>query len=288
MNFDERALAFACGTDRLYGVLTLPAQPAARGVLVVVGGPQYRAGSHRQFILLARALATQGIAVMRFDYRGMGDSEGAARDFSDIDDDLRAAIDGFIGAVPGLQEIVLWGLCDGAAAALCYAPQDARVCGLVLLNPWVRTEQGAARAWLKHYYLQRLGDAGFWKKLAGGGFDVRGAARSLWQTLGAALGKGRSAAPQTADATADGPQHLPDQMLACLRRFQGRILLILSGNDLTAREFCDLLARSGAWRQALQGRHVQRHDLADADHTFSQQAWRDQVAQWTGAWLQEE
>jgi alpha/beta superfamily hydrolase len=49
-------------------------------VLVIVGGPQYRAGSHRQFTLLARSLAEQGFAVLRFDYRGMGDSTGAMRD----------------------------------------------------------------------------------------------------------------------------------------------------------------------------------------------------------------
>ena len=45
----------------------------ATAVLVVVGGPQVRAGSHRHFVQLARHLATHGHAVMRFDVRGMGD-----------------------------------------------------------------------------------------------------------------------------------------------------------------------------------------------------------------------
>ena len=90
---EERALVFECGGARLLGILSLPAGGAAtatRGVLVVVGGPQYRAGSHRQFTLLARALAGDGVAVLRFDYRGMGDSEGAARSFDTVEDDLRA------------------------------------------------------------------------------------------------------------------------------------------------------------------------------------------------------
>ncbi|KAB8057318.1 hydrolase 1, exosortase A system-associated, partial [Janthinobacterium violaceinigrum] len=59
---------------RLVGILSLPAAPGPRGVLIVTGGPQYRVGSHRQFVLLARALAAQGVPVLRFDLRGMGDS----------------------------------------------------------------------------------------------------------------------------------------------------------------------------------------------------------------------
>ncbi|WP_229507809.1 hydrolase 1, exosortase A system-associated [Massilia sp. Dwa41.01b] len=164
---DERALVFPCRGAWLYGVLSLPAQPAAapaRGVLVVVGGPQYRAGSHRQFTLLARDLADAGIPALRFDYRGMGDSEGDLQTFEHVEDDLRAAIDRFFLEVPGMREVVLWGLCDGASAAAMYAPQDARVSGLVLLNPRVRTEAGAARATIKHYYRARLFDARLWKR----------------------------------------------------------------------------------------------------------------------------
>jgi len=57
----ERALRFRCQSEWLYGILHLPQQPVARGVLIVVGGPQYRVGSHRQFVLLARYLAERGI-----------------------------------------------------------------------------------------------------------------------------------------------------------------------------------------------------------------------------------
>ncbi|MGZ5200780.1 MAG: hydrolase 1, exosortase A system-associated, partial [Telluria sp.] len=88
--FSERALAFPCGGDWLYGVASLPAQAGACGVLIVVGGPQYRAGSHRQFTLLARSLADAGIPAMRFDYRGMGDSDGGVRSFESVDEDIRA------------------------------------------------------------------------------------------------------------------------------------------------------------------------------------------------------
>ena len=49
MTIARHPVAFACGQDWLLGVVTRPEKPHSRGVVIVVGGPQYRAGSHRQF-----------------------------------------------------------------------------------------------------------------------------------------------------------------------------------------------------------------------------------------------
>jgi hypothetical protein len=70
-----------------------------------------------------------------------------------------------------------------------------------------------------------------------------------------------------------------------LARFKGRVLLILSGNDLTAKEFSDMAAGSTRWRRLLQSPKVVQHRLADASHTFSRRDWRDQVSSWTSGWL---
>ena len=92
MTTEESAL-FACAGETLVGVLARPAVAARTGVVVIVGGPQYRVGSHRQFVLLSRALAGAGCAVLRFDYRGMGDSSGAQRSFDSVSADIAAAMD---------------------------------------------------------------------------------------------------------------------------------------------------------------------------------------------------
>jgi exosortase A-associated hydrolase 1/exosortase A-associated hydrolase 2 len=283
-----RALAFPCHDEWLYGVLDLPAQPRSEhGVLIVVGGPQYRAGSHRQFTLLARRLAAAGIPAMRFDYRGMGDSGGEIRNFEQVTDDLRAAVDRFMHEVPGLREIVLWGLCDGASASTLYAPLDPRVTGLALLNPWVRTEEGAAKAMLKHYYKDRLLDPALWKKIASGQFDYAGAARSFFQLAGSALSPKRAAAAEqeSAEAAEAAPTALPERMQAALSRFRGRVLVMLSGADLTAQEFGDVAGGSRPWRDLMASKRVTRHVLPGADHTCSQRPWQDQVEDWTCAWL---
>jgi exosortase A-associated hydrolase 1 len=278
MSYSERALAFECGGECLYGVASVPEQPAQRGVLIVVGGPQYRVGSHRQFTLLARSLAQQGIAAMRFDYRGMGDSHGPARSFEDVQHDLRAAVDHFIGAVPQVREVVIWGLCDAASAALFYAADDARVTGLVLLNPWVRTADGFAKATIKHYYRDRLFSPGLWKKIVSGRFDYAAALGSFVRLVRTARG-GRQ------EAVTPGDMPLPERMLAGWSRFRGKVLLILSGADLTAKEFSDMTTASDQWQRQLKAARVTQHALEPADHTFSRREWRDQVAGWTCEWV---
>jgi exosortase A-associated hydrolase 1 len=292
MQPDEQALTFPCAGEWLTAILSPAVSLAPRGVLIVVGGPQYRAGSHRQFALLARALAARGIPAMRFDYRGMGDSSGPARDFEDVDADLRAAVDRFMAAVPGLQEVVMWGLCDAASAALFYAQHDRRVAGLVLLNPWARTADGLARATLKHYYLDRLLQPALWRKIASGQFEFGKALRSFTGLLRASRGTAAESPARSAPAVQassvpamPASPNLHARMQAGWQGFAGPILLIISGADLTAQEFLDMVKASRQWRKLLAAPRVRRHTLPAADHTFSRREWRDQVADWTAAWV---
>lgn len=288
MNFEERAITFSCNGNWLYGVLSLPESSVSRGVVIVVGGPQYRVGSHRQFALLARHLAAHGVPVLRFDYRGMGDSEGEVRTFEDLDDDLRSAIDSFLNEVPSVKELVIWGLCDAASAALFYAHQDKRVTGLVLLNPWVRTDEGAAKVYLKHYYIARLFEPRLWSKILQGRFNYSEAAQSFLKTIGTALKRKESTVtvPNMEGIKSCDRTPLPQRMFTGLSRFEGRLLLITSGNDLTAQEFLDMVHGSPEWQQLLASPRVSRLDLPEATHTFSRREWRDQVAAWTKDWIQ--
>jgi exosortase A-associated hydrolase 1 len=288
VHFVERALQFCCHDASLYGVLSLPEQPSLRGVLIVVGGPQYRAGSHRQFVLLARQLAEAGIPALRFDYRGMGDSEGDARSFEQVNDDIRAAVAQFVVEAPAVREIVIFGLCDAACAALFYAHRDSRICGLVLVNPWIRTSEGLAKAYLKHYYLARLLDRELWQKVFSGRFEYRKAANAFFRILATvSLDRFRktSVALNTSSASCDRSKPLPDRMLDGFRRFRGRVLFILSGNDLTAKEFADMVGGNAEWRKRLASPAVDCRTLQNANHTFSRRDWRDQLGQWTKEWI---
>ena len=279
MNYTEQAITFDCAQETLVGILALPQAPSATGVVVVVGGPQYRVGSHRQFTLLARTLAAGGYPVLRFDYRGMGDSPGPQRDFLQVTEDIGRAIDALQQRVPQVTRVALWGLCDGASAALVYCQEsgDSRVTGLCLLNPWVRSQASLARAHVKHYYTRRLRQKEFWIKLSSGKVATAALA-GLWQNLRLSrAGADRKAAQQL----------LPFQqrMARAWRAFGGSILLLLSGDDYTAKEFLEYTRMDGGWAGLLERPNVARHDLPGTDHTFSNATARAQVEELTLAWL---
>ena len=264
MNFTEQASLFGCAGETLVGILARPAVPLDTGVVIIVGGPQYRAGSHRQFVLLSRALAAAGYAVLRFDYRGMGDSTGDLHNFENINPDIACAIDVLQAAIPGLGNVVLWGLCDGASAALlyCHAVQDSRIRGLCLLNPWVRSTVSLAKTHVKHYYLQRLRQREFWVKLLSG----RVAGRALCDLV-KNIKLARSA--QDTQST-DALLPFQNRMGMVWKSFGGPILLLLSGDDYTAKEFLEHARSNMLWAGALEKNALVQHLEPGADHTLSE------------------
>jgi uncharacterized protein len=92
---EEIPIISQCHENNLLGIIHQPGDASKLAALLVVSGPQCCAGSHRQFVLLARMLAANGIPVLRFDCRGMVDSEGGIQPFASVDDDIAAAIAAF-------------------------------------------------------------------------------------------------------------------------------------------------------------------------------------------------
>lgn len=286
LNWEEQVLPVALpGVPDAFGLLTRPANQSSRvGVLIVVGGPQYRVGAHRHFVSLARQLAAAGICALRFDHRGLGDTGGPLQSFEALDDDIAAAIQALMKAEPDLDGVVLWGLCDAAAANLLYVARrsDARVRGLVLLNPWVRSPAGEARTRIQHYYWERLRSPDFWRKLLRGGVGL-GALVGWWRLRQQARQKLAHSAEAPSSAGPVDPFQV--QMAQGWRQFPGPVLLQLSGKDHTAREFEGVAEVFSAWRGWAQRPGLTRQDYPDADHTFSRRDLQDASGQAVIDWL---
>ncbi len=286
----EQPMVFTCNGVSLVGVVHQPVKRPARDrgvVIVVAGGPQYRAGAHRQFVSLARKLAAHGFPVLRFDLRGMGDSGGSYVGFQHSEDDIRAAIDALAASQPQVHEVVLFGECESASGILFYAWRDLRVTGAVLVNPWVRTDEGQAQVIIKHYYWDRLKSPEFWRSVREGRYDVVQSVTSFFEVVRAYFrGRrmlSRSATDPGNDEFAGLP--LPEKTAAGLRRFRGRVLLLMSGRDYIAREFDEVTGMSRAWAGLREDTRIERRDLLEADHTFSKAEWKAKASDWVAEWV---
>ncbi|MEW6990626.1 hydrolase 1, exosortase A system-associated [Colwelliaceae bacterium 6441] len=264
-NVVEKTVSFRCNESQLQGIYH-EVDNATHGVIIVVGGPQSRVGSHRMFVDVARGLAKQGITVFRFDYRGAGDSEGELQPFTETVDDINAAVLCFHQAYPKIRSVNLWGLCDAASAIAMYLDkyQGNQITNVFMLNPWVKQTSTEAQAILKYYYWQRLMDKTFWLKLLTGKFNPFKSASDLVE--------------HKKMANTPSQSSFVDKMLSGLQAFQGNVHVFLSENDLTAQEFIALRQQSSSWSQLKIDAEIV---INGANHTFASPHWKQQIGSLT-------
>lgn len=289
----ETPLVFKCRGEHLFGILHTPNNSAELGVLIVTGGPTYRVGPQRMNIILARALADVGISVMRFDFRGTGDSDGerrTPRQGEDVHRDIKAALDLFYEKQPALQGVLIWGLCRGAIRTLQYAPHDSRVRGIVLLNPRVDSEKIGAVATLRHYYWHRISDPNFYRKVFSGDFSPGQSIKQLVMTVLTAIGISPRSDRNTDSTDVNVPEIAADSPVeesieVGFREFRGKTLMILGGGDLEAEKFKQIIKRSAHLGQRIGDPDFVIRDIAGANHTFSTREWRNRVISLTKEWV---
>ena len=135
----ERGLTF--GTDQhLFGILCCPDKETLPDTVVIIGnsGGDPHTGISRFSVTLARRLAAQGIASLRMDFAGLGDSIRGPDDqeahvfATDRRGDFDAAIDAL--APFGFRQVGAFGLCTGAYHALEAAVANKRISLLAMIN----------------------------------------------------------------------------------------------------------------------------------------------------------
>jgi dienelactone hydrolase len=120
------------------GYLYRPAE--ARGTLPCVVLGHGTAGTMDRLFVYAEPFAAAGLAVLLFDYRGWGASDGQPRQVIDIGgqlEDWRAAI-GFARGLDGVDpdRIALWGSSRSGGHVVAIAADDPRIAAVVAQVPW--------------------------------------------------------------------------------------------------------------------------------------------------------
>ena len=137
--YREEAVRF--GPDgALFGVLCRPAraEPGTPAIVLLNRGLNAHIGWRRGSVDQARGLAAAGLASLRIDVAGLGESRDEPGRpvnliYSDrLLPDIRAAVDLLAGR--GHRRIALAGVCSGAYMALCAAEADPRVTDVVVVN----------------------------------------------------------------------------------------------------------------------------------------------------------
>ena len=182
------------GAD-LRGVLCLPARPAP-GPAVIIGntGGDPRAGIGSFAARACRALASRGVAALRFDFAGLGESASpdswrAHLYETDHTPDFRAAAD--LLAQKGYGDVALVGVCTGGYQALRAGVADDRFRRIMTINSWLIWRPGdslemkpVGESVRPEVNVLALAQASGWRRLLSGEIDPRMALASVLRRLG--------------------------------------------------------------------------------------------------------
>jgi len=144
-----REIALSMGPDQnLIGIVTEPdGSPQPLGMILLNAGVVHRIGPHRTSVKIARYLARQGFAALRFDISGVGDSRpphDALPSRQQAVQDIKIAMD-YLQSKYGVTRFGLYGICAGAMNGYAAALADERVAGLFMFDGYAFSTRKARR-----------------------------------------------------------------------------------------------------------------------------------------------
>lgn len=127
----EEEVTFAVGDIVLEGLLQLPEQTPSAGVVLCHPHPLYGGNMYNNVVTaLAGAYQLAGLATLRFNFRGVGQSGGTHDEGKGEINDVTAAIDYLLSRQP-VPSVVVAGYSFGSMVGLQAGATDARVQALI-------------------------------------------------------------------------------------------------------------------------------------------------------------
>lgn len=257
----------------------IPAEDPLPAIVFINHGANHHIGWARMFVHFARAFAAQGIATLRIDISGLGDSPAHAdRNENELygrylQHDVRGAVDWLQGR--GHRLITLVGHCTGAHLGFYSALRDPRVANLVMLNLqrffWERgktlqdaRKQAGFRS--TDWYWSSLRHPATWKRLLTGDINTRAIASKIAQRLGNRL----LVTLTTVFGPLVGHETLSRKVIRWLRELRDRdthVLMVYCAEDGGLEEVATHLG-PGA-RKARRLGNVEFHLMDGADHNIT-------------------
>ena len=268
--------------ENLLGVYCEPTQGTnnSTAVIMLTPGMLHHVGPMRMHVQLARQLAEHGVASLRFDLSGIGESlaiasqgtslERARREVSEAMDWLKSRF--------GFEQFILFGLCSGADDALATAVHDERVVGIAMIDGCAyRTSRFYMHLLLRKYLPKLLS----FRKL---------------QTKLTSLFRSRTTAttmPTGADIREYPEQQIAEQQLLALQARGVRMQFLYTGGAIDNYSYRDqffemfptLAQRELADRKATRDSQISVEYLPEADHLVMLQSDRELLLNKLVSWI---
>lgn len=306
---DRQPVTFAnCQGYRLHGILENPPAGTENGITIVMLSPgvKMRVAPHRLYNKMALPFLDMGFRILRFDFFGLGDSEGEVEEvlladlYSGVQvgryvDDTLCALN-WLEKNTGATRFILAGLCGGAITGLLAGKSDPRVIGLlglgipVILDSSIADKNKYITAGqldkLGKSYIRRLFSPKSWFRLLSLQSDYRVIGKVLMQRLrgNSRTGSGTDSSDQTSQDDNTNPLFAPAlfEMLANGKR----ILFVFSGSDRLQWEYEEKFASHHRTRlEKVSGHDLEIHTIAEANHILSLSQWQHEMLSLCGHWL---
>jgi pimeloyl-ACP methyl ester carboxylesterase len=290
---------------KLFGVLETPAgETGSLGVVLLSPGIKMRVGPHRLYRRLADMFLGFGLPVLRFDFYGLGDSEGTLTEevmrdvYNHIEvgrfvADTLDAMD-WMQRHSGTKRFIVSGLCGGAVTGLLAGSRDERVAGLLALgitpllaskaaNPAQYMTSGQLDR-LKRGYLAKLMSPQAWLRL----LTLKSDYRVIWKALTAGSRKPKPQAAPPPPSADDNASPLFPPAFFTMANTKRPMLLIFGGSDRLSWEFEEkFVARHREKLSAVAGSYAV-HVVPHANHVLSLASWQQEMLDVSKSWLVKE
>lgn len=285
----------------LVGILHMPdGPPRAVAVVLLSPGVKMRVAPHRLYLKLARRLVALGFPVLRFDFAGLGDSEGEiheevlARVYNSIQagryvNDTLDAMQ-WLEREHGVRRFVLGGLCGGALTGLLAAERDGRAEALLAIGIPTSFEgldadydqyltRGQLRALTPGYIRKLLDPHSLFRFLT-----LRSSYGVIWRAFRERFFPSlRAKRGHEAFMGNVNPKFAP-AFLSMMKRSHP-ILLIFGGGDRWLWEFEEKFEVPKAGLLAAHRGRYEKHVVPGANHILSSEEWLSAAWQHVEAWL---
>jgi pimeloyl-ACP methyl ester carboxylesterase len=287
---------------RLFGVLDTPDGPQrALGVILLSPGIKMRVGPHRLYRRMADMFIAIGLPVLRFDFYGLGDSEGTLTEEQMRDVYNHIEVGRFVGDATdamdwmelhcGTRRFILSGLCGGAVTGLLAGSRDERVAGLLALGitPVLASRAADPGQYMtvgqldrmRRGYIAKLRSPKSWLRL----LTLKSDYRVIWKSLTKGLRPSKPPAAAVAVDQQDNASPLFPPAFFRMASSKRPMLMVFGGSDRLRWEFEEkFAARHRAKLSEVEAMYEVRV-IEHANHVLSIEAWQSEMLAASMSWL---